>query len=98
MHIKNTATTTTIAESSVIAYALLTFCFEMLLLNAPTARFENILRTACARVKNVLVLIPPPVDPGEAPINIRTQRTKSPAVLKLPIGYVEKPAVLAETL
>lgn len=46
----------------------------------------------------MLVLIPPPVEPGEAPINIRGIRVKSPAFENSPIGYVENPAVLAETL
>ena len=43
-------------------------------------------------------MIPPPVEPGEAPINIRRISVKSPAFENSPIGYVEKPAVLAETL
>ena len=50
------------------------------------------------RAKNVLVLIPPPVDPGEAPINIKTIKTISPGVVNSFSGYVENPAVLAETL
>ena len=47
---------------------------------------------------NVLVLIPPPVEPGEAPINIKMTNTNNPAFVKFPKLYVENPAVLAETL
>ena len=46
----------------------------------------------------MLVLIPPPVDPGEAPINISTVTVRSPALVKFPRENVENPAVLAETL
>ena len=42
--------------------------------------------------------MPPPVEPGEAPINIKTVSTISPALENLPSGNVENPAVLAETL
>ena len=34
------------------------------------------LLTDCIRAKKVLVLIPPPVDPGEAPININIVKVK----------------------
>ena len=43
-------------------------------------------------------MIPPPVDPGDAPINISTVTVKSPAVVKSLKGNVVNPAVLAETL
>ena len=52
----------------------------------------------CNKTKNVLVFIPPPVEPGDAPINISIITTRSPADEKLPSGYVEKPAVLVEKL
>ena len=39
--------------------------------------------------KKVLVLIPPPVDPGEAPINISTIRIRRPEELKVP-SYVKQ--------
>ncbi len=48
--------------------------------------------------KKVLVLMPPPVDPGEAPINIKRINVKSPPLENSPIVYVENPAVLADTL
>ena len=50
------------------------------------------------KTKTVVVLIPPPVEPGEAPINIKTIITIMPAFEKLLKLKVEKPAVRAETL
>ncbi|MPN60116.1 hypothetical protein SDC9_207841 [bioreactor metagenome] len=49
-------------------------------------------------VKVVVVLIPPPVDPGEAPMNIRPIINSSPAWLNDPISTVLKPAVRAVAL
>ena len=46
----------------------------------------------------MLVLMPPPVDPGEAPMNMSTETLSSPAGVNSPRGNVEKPAVLADTL
>ena len=43
-------------------------------------------------------MIPPPVEPGEAPITISTMTVRSPALEKDPSGNVENPAVLADTL
>ena len=48
-------------------------------------RFTKILLAACTNTKKVLVLIPPPVDPGEAPMNINTQSTNRPALVNSPI-------------
>ena len=42
--------------------------------------------------------MPPPVDPGEAPMNMSTETLSSPAEVNSPRGNVEKPAVLADTL
>ena len=42
--------------------------------------------------------MPPPVDPGDAPINMRTATVKSPALVNPPRLKVENPAVLADTL
>ena len=50
------------------------------------------------RTKKVVVLIPPPVDPGEAPMNINIVSTNRPALLSSPSGIVEKPAVRADVL
>ena len=38
------------------------------------------------KTKNVLVLIPPPVEPGEAPMNIRMMTANNPALEKEPMG------------
>ena len=46
----------------------------------------------------VVVFIPPPVDPGEAPINIKIIKINNPEFVKLPRGYVLNPAVPAEAL
>ena len=37
--------------------------------------------------------MPPPVDPGEAPMNIKIIITSSPAFVIAPMSMVEKPAV-----
>ena len=50
------------------------------------------------RTKNELVFIPPPVDPGEAPIIISIIITSSPDFENVPSEYVANPAVLADTL
>jgi hypothetical protein len=50
------------------------------------------------KVNVVVVFIPPPVDPGEAPMNIKIIIINKPAFVKFPNGYVLKPAVLAEVL
>ena len=44
---------------------------------------------------NVDVLIPPPVDPGDAPINIKNMKIMSIGVLIIEKSTVLKPAVLA---
>jgi hypothetical protein len=49
------------------------------------------------RIKKVVVLIPPPVDPGDAPINIRILIIKSVIGLREPVATVLNPAVLVVT-
>ncbi len=51
-----------------------------------------------SRAKVVVVLIPPPVDPGEAPMNISSIAKSKPAWEKEEISTVLKPAVLVVTL
>ena len=46
--------------------------------------------------KKVVVLIPPPVEPGDAPMNMNPMITISPALLIPPMETVAKPAVLAD--
>ena len=95
---QETSTHTTDMDKSVMMEALATVPLEIALRNAPTCLLLNMALASWIRTKNVVVLIPPPVDPGDAPINISTQSTNSPALVKLPMGYVENPAVLADTL
>ena len=46
--------------------------------------------------QNVVVLIPPPVDPGDAPININIKINHKDDMLNSLISMVEKPAVRAD--
>lgn len=55
-------------------------------------------RTCCISTKNVVVLMPPPVEPGDAPMNIKIMMTSRPALLMLPKSTLEKPAVRAVML
>ena len=48
--------------------------------------------------KSVVVLMPPPVPPGEAPINISAIITRRAALGNAPRLWVANPAVLADTL
>ena len=45
----------------------------------------------------LVVLIPPPVEPGEAPINIRIITTSRVELVNAPISTVLKPAVRGTT-
>lgn len=85
-HIKNVATHTTVPESIVIINAFEIFCSDIFLWNACTVPFVHVPLIFWNMIKNVLVLIPPPVDPGEAPINIRIHSTNRPASVNCPIG------------
>ena len=49
-------------------------------------------------IANVVVLIPPPVEPGDAPIHIRIIITKTVGYPQSEISVILKPAVLALTL
>ncbi|OQA75189.1 MAG: hypothetical protein BWY32_03381 [bacterium ADurb.Bin243] len=49
------------------------------------------------RMAVVVVLIPPPVPPGEAPMNINIMHTKIEGSRSLPLSIVLKPAVLKVT-
>jgi len=66
--------------------------------NAPGRCLLKMQRISCARTKMVVVLMPPPVDPGEAPMNIRIRIVNNPALLSVPRSSVAKPAVRADTL
>ena len=47
--------------------------------------------------RKVVVLIPPPVPPGLAPINMRAIIMNNPALVIFPISILLKPAVLVVT-
>ena len=49
-------------------------------------------------IPKVVVFIPPPVDPGEAPININIIYVNSVGAVNAPIAIVLNPAVSVETL
>ena len=53
--------------------------------------------TESISTEKVVVFIPPPVEPGEAPININKTVNKTEDELYKPISIVLKPAVLAVT-
>jgi len=53
------------------------------------------LKTPAATATKVVVFMPPPVPPGDAPINIRKARKKMVAAFKPAVLMVLKPAVLA---
>ena len=69
--IKNT-TDIVIAERNIIDKAFRVFSFDMVLFAKFALSFERSVFQVRSNIKlNVDVLIPPPVDPGEAPIYIR---------------------------
>ena len=86
-------TNTTTAPNSVMVAALSRLSLGRRRLNAPSLRLEKMMRTSCISTKKVVVLMPPPVDPGEAPMNIKIIITSNPAFVIAPISMVEKPAV-----
>ena len=89
---------TSASAKSVITAALRKRFLGIEYLNAFSERFVAAEIIPQKRTNTVVVLIPPPVEPGEAPINIRTIITRSPAGDKLPISVVENPAVRVDTL
>ena len=58
---------------------------------------RKIVKIESTRIKNVVVLIPPPVEPGEAPINIKVLSKNKVLGLSADIFTVLNPAVLAVT-
>jgi hypothetical protein len=63
-----------------------------------TSRSPRRLRHRATRtVPKVVVLIPPPVPPGDAPTNIRRMKTKSVTWCRDPISSVLNPAVRGVT-
>ena len=81
-------------ERKIMANALLMEMVEISRLKISSLVFPLakliIFRTATAMV---LVLIPPPVEPGEAPTHIRKRMTRNVGVLSAPVSTVLNPAV-----
>ena len=85
-HSKNVEVHTTPEASKVMTNALRTISDERVRLNAAQGLLVDADKTACINTKKVVVLIPPPVDPGDAPINISTHSVSKPAFEKVPMG------------
>lgn len=81
----------------VTAYALEMLSSDIFLLNSVASCLPTIAFTLDSKVKKVVVLMPPPVDPGEAPIHIRHMTTMSVRWLSNPVSTLLKPAVLDVT-
>ncbi len=77
--------------------ALIILSFSIRLLNAEASLLDITWRMATMMVKNVVVLIPPPVDPGEAPMNISKITMHVAGVLSNVMSTELNPAVLADT-
>ena len=61
------------------------------------SRLRMVENSAITSRPKVVVLIPPPVDPGEAPINIKININHREAILYCVISCIEKPAVRDDT-
>ena len=97
-HIKNVAVHKMPTYNTVIINAFEIFSSDMLRRKACADFFLPKHFKACIITKMVVVFAPPPVEPGEAPMNIRIHIANKPAVEKFPISYVENPAVLVVIL
>ena len=86
IHIRNVAMQTTPMDRIVTTYALERFSGEIFLRKELNGRFTKMLLADWTSTKKVLVLIPPPVDPGDAPTNISTHSTNSPAFVNSPMA------------
>ena len=86
MHIRKVCTQTTASASMAMRNAWDTTSVGIRRLNALQCLFVAALNMLFISTKVVVVLIPPPVEPGDAPRNIRTARTNSPAFENAPIG------------
>ncbi len=76
----------------------LTICWGTERPNAITRRlFFSAAITDIITTANVQVFMPPPVEPGDAPINIRSVSTTTEGTERPPMGRVLNPAVLAVT-
>ena len=81
---------------SVSVKALYTVAFSTLCLAIIVSSYPFITLYTVAKITTkVVVFIPPPVDDGEAPININIIVRIFVTFLSIEIGTVKKPAVLA---
>lgn len=92
------STTTSVSDNVAIIDAFAIVFLDSSRLNATQCLLVDALYTFFIIAKNVVVLIPPPVDPGDAPINIKITIVNNPALVKPLKGAVLNPAVLAEVL
>ena len=98
MHNNKVESITTFNPKIIITNAFAIISLGIVLRKAVHLRFAVMDMTARTSVKQVVVLIPPPVEPGDAPINISIITINNPAEENSDIGKVENPAVLAEVL
>ena len=85
-HRMNVPPHTTNADSSVTIKAFWTTSPATVRRNAVGIRPVAALRVACRRANSVVVFMPPPVEPGDAPTNMRRIKTNRPASVNEPIG------------
>ena len=80
------------------ATALLTACFDIVLLNKDTSSLPFMVQNAdTTSTAIVTVFTPPAVPTGEPPINIRSIATTEVAFVRFSCGRVAKPAVRVVT-
>lgn len=90
---------TTESEKRKIENALYSKSLGMVCLKTSTCFFPRIVAMADRKMAaKVVVLIPPPVPPGEAPININKRNINKVGVERIAKLVVLKPAVLTTTL
>ena len=86
MHRRKVPAHTTSRERKAMRYAFEIPSAGIVRRKAPNGFFVMRLLTDWIRTKKVLVLIPPPVEPGEAPMNMRRTRVNRPAFENSPMG------------
>lgn len=85
-------------ERIIIAKALLIVVVDISRLYISKRDFPlTTLRILSTAIAKELVLIPPPVEPGEAPIHIKNIKIKTVGMLSAEVSTVLKPAVLVVT-
>src|SRR4030042_5424592 len=91
-------TATEKTEARMMETERLTISLGTVRLNILTSRFPfNRFHKSITRRAALVVLTPPPVDPGEAPLNMRTTRRRIVGFASAPISTVLNPAVRGVT-